>query len=544
MHLLQSLRISQRLWLMILLSIAGIVVLAGVVLDHAHERMVADRQATATELVQSASGVVTGFHRRARTGELSQAAAQQAALDVLSEMRFGDGNYFWVMDTTPRMLMHPVQPDLEGKPLAQATDARGERFLATLAEGARASGSALVDYHWSEPGSPRPQHKIAYGEHFAPWGWVVASGIYMEDINTAFRQELALVAAVSAILLAVLVALAIAVARSIIGPLRSATAAMEGIASGEADLTQRLPATGRDEIRSLSEAFNRFVARIQETVTEVGRSTGQLAAAGEELSVITRENTESIRAHNGETQQVATAVTEMTATTQDVAGSAESAAASAREADTDAARGKEVMAETAAAIGDLSARLSQAVEVVLALNTETESISTVLDVISSVAEQTNLLALNAAIEAARAGEHGRGFAVVADEVRTLASRTHSSTEEIQSIIHRVQTGAKSAAELVQQSQSTSGTVVERADRAQEALGSIVEAVARIRDMTVQIATAAEEQTAVAQEIDQNVGRSSQFSQQLAERTEQTEQATRDLAALTAQLEQAVHQFRV
>ncbi len=330
---------------------------------------------------------------------------------------------------------------------------------------------------------------------------------------------------------------------SIRRPLCNTCDAMEDIAQGEGDLTRRLQTTGRDEVAQLAAAFNKFVERIQQTVARVGGSTTQLAAASEELSTITAVSKQSIDRQQQQTEQVVTAINEMTATVQEVARNAQNAAEAARQADGEARTGTEVVTATIDAIDTLAREVERAAEVIQQLEIHSNDIGQVLEVIRAIADQTNLLALNAAIEAARAGEQGRGFAVVADEVRTLASRTQASTKEIEETIAKLQNGARDAVKVMAEGRGKALFSVEQAGKAGDALNSITRAVATISDMNAQIASAAEQQSAVAEEINKNVHTINAITEENAKGAEQTAESSDGLARLANELQQLVGQFR-
>lgn len=330
----------------------------------------------------------------------------------------------------------------------------------------------------------------------------------------------------------------------VIVPIRQLTRTMEDIASGEGDLTRRLPQDTKDEIGQLGCAFNHFVAKTQDTIARAGDSVSRLATAAEDLSRVASENSQGMNAQRDETQQVATAITEMASTVQEVANSAEKAAAAARAANAEAAGGRKVVSETVSVIDTLAAEVEQASEVINRLEEDSTAIGSVLDVIRNIADQTNLLALNAAIEAARAGEQGRGFAVVAEEVRSLASRTQESTQEIQTMIERVQTRTKEAVQVMTAGVTTTRDTVDRAARAGEALDNIVDMVGTINDMNTQIAGASEEQTVVAANIDQSVVHIAELSDGITQGTQQLATSSQGLAQLGEELQQLVGRFKV
>ncbi len=298
-----------------------------------------------------------------------------------------------------------------------------------------------------------------------------------------------------------------------------------------------------DELGDIADAFNTICDKFRAVVKELGGTTIQLAAAAEETSVITGESSIRIKQQQSETAQVATAMTEMTATVQDVARNAAEAEQSALQADSLTTDGRTVAGKALNATRELADEVERAAQVIHNLEADSNNIGGVLDVIRGIAEQTNLLALNAAIEAARAGEQGRGFAVVADEVRTLAGRTQESTQEIQSMIERLQQGTREAVTAMQKGQEKAENSLAQVEQADQALEEINQAVSRIKDMNTQIATAAEEQGAVAEEINRNIVSINNLSVQSAQGAEQTAVASTQQAHLAADLQAMAEKFR-
>ncbi len=305
-----------------------------------------------------------------------------------------------------------------------------------------------------------------------------------------------------------------------------------------------MPAEGNDEVSELARLFNRFVARLREVMSSVVAPAEQLSTASSQLAQVTETTMQAIDRQKLETTQLATAMHEMSATAQDVAHHAEHGAGAAAKTKAEAMSGKQVVDEAVTSINALAAEIARAAEVIGRLEQEGQKIGSVLDVIQGIAEQTNLLALNAAIEAARAGEHGRGFAVVADEVRTLASRTRDSTSEIHAMIERLQAGTREAVGVMQRSSEQAGRSVERAERAGGSLHAIAESIVSISDMTHQVASASEEQTAVANEISRSITAISDEAENTTRGARETNAASDELVHLSDRLHRLVRQFKV
>ncbi len=327
-------------------------------------------------------------------------------------------------------------------------------------------------------------------------------------------------------------------------PLNKIVIAMQDIASGDGDLTQRLYANGKNELADLAKAFNLFVEKIQMTMGKVTDATAHLASASEEMAVITSDTTEGVVRQQRETELVATALNEMTATAHEMAQNAASASSLANNANEQAQHGKVVIGDTIQSIDKLAGEVENTAGAIHRLVENTDEIGSILEVIQAIAEQTNLLALNAAIEAARAGEQGRGFAVVADEVRTLASRTRESTDEIRIMIEKLQDGAKAAEHVMVQSQNEAKLSVSKADQAGAALVQITNAVVEINSVNYEIAAAAEQQGTVAEDVNQNVVNITTIANDSATAADGLSTSSQDLARLSAELQVLVSSFKI
>ncbi|BAP45980.1 methyl-accepting chemotaxis protein [Pseudomonas sp. StFLB209] len=360
------------------------------------------------------------------------------------------------------------------------------------------------------------------------------------DAESAQARQWQIIFTLLALLLGVVAA--VLITRQITRPLQQTLVVVERIAAG--DLTHSETVTRRDELGVLQQGIQRMGSTLRELITGIRDGVTQIASAAEELSAVTEQTSAGVNNQKTETDQVATAMHEMSATVQEVARNAEQASHAASAADREARDGDKVVAQAIAQIERLATEVGRSADAMNLLEQESDKIGKVMDVIKAVAEQTNLLALNAAIEAARAGEAGRGFAVVADEVRGLAQRTQKSTEEIESLIAALQSGTRQVSSIMLGSRDLTSSSVQLSRQAGDSLGSITQTVAGIQAMNQQIAAAAEQQSAVAEEISRSIINVRDVSEQTASASEETAASSVELARLGGQLQTMVSHFKV
>jgi methyl-accepting chemotaxis protein len=360
------------------------------------------------------------------------------------------------------------------------------------------------------------------------------------DIESAQARTFQLISTLLALLVGVIAA--VIITRQITRPLQETLAVVERIASG--DLTQNITVTRRDELGVLQQGIARMGVTLRDLISGIRDGVTQIASAAEELSAVTEQTSAGVNSQKVETDQVATAMHEMTATVQEVARNAEEASQAAAAADGEAREGDKVVNEAIAQIERLASEVVRSTEAMSVLQQESDKIGSVMDVIKAVAEQTNLLALNAAIEAARAGEAGRGFAVVADEVRGLAQRTQKSTEEIEGLVAGLQNGTQQVSAVMSNSRALTDSSVALTRKAGASLENITRTVSNIQSMNQQIAAAAEQQSAVAEEISRSIINVRDVSEQTAAASDETAASSVELARLGGQLQQMVSHFRV
>jgi len=327
-------------------------------------------------------------------------------------------------------------------------------------------------------------------------------------------------------------------------PIAKTAEQMHEVASGDGDLTKRLEERGSKELRDLAHGFNLFANLVHNIIRQITTASTDLTTSSEQLLDLAMETNETVQSQEKETQQVATSLNEMEATVTEVAKHAEQAASSTEKARDEANQSQIAAKKTTSMIQNLASDVDLAAKTILELQGQTESIGRILDVIRDIAEQTNLLALNAAIEAARAGEQGRGFAVVADEVRNLAGRTQEATSEIQTMIEHLQSGSNRAVEVMESGRARAHETAEEMASSFASLTAIVDSVNNIADMNAQIATAAEEQTLVAREVANNINSINGATQNVAKGSEITADATTHIADLAKELQTIVVKFKV
>ncbi|MBV6749034.1 methyl-accepting chemotaxis protein [Pseudomonas chlororaphis] len=544
MNSLRNVSISRRLWLILIVAMAMLLTLGLLMLQQIHDDLYQGKAQKTQHVVQVASGVLSYYHDLETAGTLSREAAQKQALSVIRGLRYNQTDYFWINDQRPVMIMHPANPKLEGQDLSGIKDPDGYALFNEMVTLTKAKGAGMINYRWPKPGASAPVQKTSYVQLFEPWGWIIGSGVYVDDLQDEFYGQVwraSLIGLGIALIMALLVTM---IARSIVRPLQETVNAMANIASGESDLTRSLDTHGQDEVTQLARHFNGFtsklrsvVGQLQDSATALGQSSSDLGSNATQAQARSQQQSQQM-------ELVATAINEVTYGVQDVAKNAEQAASEMRDAEAQARQGQLNIDNSLQQIDSLSTTINQAVEVIRTLAAESTQIGSVLEVIRSIAEQTNLLALNAAIEAARAGEQGRGFAVVADEVRLLAQRTQKSTAEIQSMIERLQGHSEAAVKVIGDSSRASQLTIEQAGLAGESLNAIGQALRNLNGLNASIASATLEQSHVVEEINQNVTDAAGLSHSTALAAEQSSVDSEKLKHLSQQLNTLLKQFKV
>jgi methyl-accepting chemotaxis protein len=529
---------------MVVVSAAGLLTIAGFWIKGQHASLLADRMQKTKNLVEIPFGVINQQYQLEQEGKISRAAAQERAIGIIRAMRYDHDNYFWINDEHPTMVMHPMKPELDGKDLTNLKDPDGRAIFVEFVNAARNPEGDFVHYLWPKPGKTEPVAKLSFVKRFAPWGWVIGTGIYIDDVDAAWQKSALTAGGLALACLIPLLAVALTTSRSTFVRLGEMIERIRDIAEGEGDLTKRIEITTEDEIGELARWFNTFVDKLHEILSQVASNTQSLAAAGKEIAASSQEQAQGVELQKDQTNQVATAMQEMVATVLQVSENCNTASAASQKASDTAHQGGKIVEETLSRMRAISESVGNTAKEIQELGKRSDQIGQIIAVIDDIADQTNLLALNAAIEAARAGEQGRGFAVVADEVRKLAERTSTATKEITDMIRKIQTETRNAVTAMLAGTKEVELGVESTTTAGSSLHEIIQTNEHVGDMIAHIATAATEQSATTEEINGSVEKIARIANSSADAMRQTNEALQDLSELANNLQKLVGQFRL
>jgi methyl-accepting chemotaxis protein len=517
MFKLSSLSTAKRLAVLLAGSVAGIFILCALFLVAERRLIMEERQNGVKQAVEAAHGIVTHFHAQVAKGKLQENEAQQGAIAALRDLRYSGNEYFWVNDMQPKMVMHPIKPELEGKDLTDNKDPSGKQLFVDFVKIVKSSEAGFVSYLWPKPGSDKPVQKASYVKGFAPWGWVLGSGVYVDTVDALIAEKAIGMLASALVLAAVLVALGLWISRGLLSQLGSepgyAAEITRRISAG--DLSGEIILKPNDQtsllhaIKSMRDRFATIVSQVRQGSESVATASAEIAQGNQDLS--------------GRTEQQASSLEETAASMEELSSTVKQNADSARQANQLAMNASSVAVQGGMVV-------TQVVETMKDINESSRKISDIISVIDGIAFQTNILALNAAVEAARAGEQGRGFAVVASEVRSLAGRSAEAAKEIKALIGASVERVEHGNALVDQAGTT--------------MTEVVDSIKRVTDIMGEISAASNEQSLGVSQVGEAVTLMDQATQQNAALVEEMAAAAGSLRTQANDLVQVVAVFKL
>ena len=542
MNVVSNLSVKHKLALIISLFLILICAFQYINLSDMRKHLDHSKVAQSKQIVASAKSVASYFYQQSARGEITEEEAMRSALAIITNIRYGEKNYLFISNLAAVMIAHPIKPELNGKNMSNIRDENGIKIFVEFANIVREQGQGTLNYFWPKPGNNDAVEKTSYVNLFEQWNWIIGTGTYIDDIDAIYNAILQRTIILLALTLPIILIVASIISKSLTGPIATISQAMQQLAKG--DFTVQVDYRADNEIGSLAASLNMTTQSLSMLIRQVGDSCTLIKKATESAAVTTVQTFDGLNRQRGQTSELAAAIKQMSANTQEIAIRAVDTAENSRNADNAAQQGVKIVTTTIGKIDKVTEQMHKILSLMDQLEQDTEQVESILNVISEISDQTNLLALNAAIEAARAGEQGRGFAVVADEVRNLAKRTQDSTHQIRELNERLKASFSKAVSLVKTGHEYTEQCTISAHDASDHINSISGMVNNILQMSDQVASSIEQQSTVAEEINQNIASISSIAEETSQGASETAQYSKTLSSMSQQLESRISEFKI
>jgi methyl-accepting chemotaxis protein len=534
--------INTKLLLSIAATLLSLIVVTGFTLMEEKASLLEDRQVNTRHVVETAHGTLAYYHELQKKGELTEAQAQLAARNHIRKLRYGDGEYFWVHDMNNRILMHPVKPEMEGNDYSDLKDANGKLFFREFDKLMRGVGEGFVDYVWPKPGFSEPVRKVSYVKGFTPWGWVLGSGIYLDDVDALFREKATrAVWLIAAIVISIAILMGTA-GRKLVKRIDMVVAGVNRVAQG--DLADNIEDAGSDEIGQLALAANEMRRQLHDLAAQLDTHARRITSASTEIAEAVGSQAAISTQMSSSVAEITSTMEELSASSTQIADHSKSVVDIANQTLDGSRKGTEAMQTVLGRMSDIRTDNQHSLKEIVDLGTKSKQIGKVMEIINAIADQTKLIAFNAALEASSAGEAGKRFSVVAGEIRRLADSVTDSTGEIetkvgeiQDSINRLVITSEKGATVIAAGLAASANTAERLNEIVGAASQTSNAAQQISLSTQQQQTASNQVVIALREI---VAASAQTAQSIAA----ISRISAEMATLSQELEGQIGRFRL